>query len=53
MQGTQAFLRKARWWVSEANPDEVEQWVSTKAHACAHLKIQPHISTEKQCFQIL
>ena len=25
-QGTQAFLRKARWWVSEANPDEVEVW---------------------------
>ena len=25
-EGTQAFLRKARWWVSEANPDEVEVW---------------------------
>ena len=25
-EGTQAFLRKARWWVSKANPDEVEVW---------------------------
>ena len=25
-EGTQAFLRKARWWVSGANPDEVEVW---------------------------
>ena len=28
----QAFLRKARWWVSEANPDEVGHCVSTEVH---------------------
>ena len=31
-QGTQAFLRKARWWVSEANPDEVEHRGSAEVY---------------------
>ena len=50
MQGTQAFLRKARWWVSEANPDEVEHRGSSEVyHTNGIRRGSPHKRHPPRC----
>ena len=50
MQGAQAFLRKARWWVSEANPDEVEHRGSAEVyHTNGIRRGSPHKRHPPRC----